>query len=223
MLGKLLILFLLSSTLLPLSANIEKESSLASSYRYMYHRTLGHKNELFFQGKYSFSNYFLMGTGFSTAFNALPERFYITAEINNLPSLLKYRIRFLSRNFPDYEIRENSIIPTIELSTRFFELELGLSFRFMEALGQNFSYHLQYRLQWNILIFKGYELSFRAGNFDLFRSDNITSLYYTLENRIMIGKKWIITLDIGIHDAGQTTLSSFFTSIYGEIGFKYCL
>ncbi|MCP4159096.1 MAG: hypothetical protein GY760_03395, partial [Deltaproteobacteria bacterium] len=133
-----MIIFLICLTPLPLLADTEKESSLASSYRYMYHRTLGHKNEIFFQGKYSFSDYFIMGTGFSTAFNALPERFYITAELNNLPSFLKYRIKFLSRDFPDYEIRENSIIPTIELSTRFFELELGLSFRFMEALGQNF-------------------------------------------------------------------------------------
>ena len=132
-------------------------------------------------------------------------------------------MNFLSRDFPDYKIRENSINPTIAILTKYFEIELGVSFRFVEALEQSFSFHILFSGHMNILNFRHYDCSFRVSNFNLFRADNKTSLYYTLKQKIRIGKHWIIKVDIGLHDAGQTVLSSFFTSFYGQLGFRYNL
>ncbi len=223
--NKLVALILITSVFTPvlLSGESKIDSYWVGSYRYKYHKTMGHKNEIFFQGSYNLYPNFTMGAGVSTAFNSLPERFYLNLDLINFPSFLRYRLNLLSRDFPDYEIKENSINPTISLLTKYFELELGISFRFINVIENSYTIHTLYRIQWNILNFDKYEFSFKLSNFDSFRSENITSLYYNLGNIIYIGEKWRIEADIGFHDAGQLAFSSFFTSFYTQIGIRYYL
>jgi len=189
----------------------------------MYKSTLGSKNELFFRGEHRFSSGISIGTGFSTAFYSLPESFYINLKISNHPSFLRYRLMLLSRNFPDYEMKENSINPTIALITDFLELELGLSFRILETENQTATIHPLYRLQFNILDRKHYGLILKMSNFDLFRAGNITDLYYTLGNQVKINDRIHIDIDVGFHNAGQIALSSYYSTFFGQIGVKYYL
>ncbi len=107
-------------------------------------------------------------------------------DLVNFPSFLRYRISLLSRDFPDYEITENSIYPTIALLTRFFEMELGVSYRFLGSLEDSMTIQSLYRIQFNVINLKQYKLSLKMSNFDSFRADNITSLYYTIQNKIRI-------------------------------------
>lgn len=218
-----IILFIL--ILIPFSAFSETtgENYITSSYTYAYNRTMGHKNEVFFQGQYTLSKYFSLGAGFSTAFNSLPERFYLNLDIINYPTFLRYRISLLSRDFPDYEIKENSIYPTIALLTKYFELELGLSFRIIETDPRNISTHTLYRLQFNIINLKSYGLSFKMTNFDAFRADNITALHLILENEIKINENFHLEVDLGMFNAGQIAFASYLTSVFGHIGVKYYL
>lgn len=208
---------------LPLAGDDDTTASVGSSYRYEYHRTLGDRNELFFQSDFDVNEFVSMGSGFSTAFHSFPERVYITASVGNLPSFLSYNLTFLIRDFPQYEIRETSLFPTIALLSRFVEIELGSSFRWTSYSDNVFSAHILYRLQLNILNMKHWELFYKMANFDLFRADNVTTLYHTLGNRFPINENWMITADFGLHDAGQVAFSSYLTAFFAEIGIRLFL
>jgi hypothetical protein len=209
--------------ILPAAGDDDITASIGSSYRYEYHRTLGARNELFFQGDFKVNEFVNIGSGFSTAFHALPERMYITVSVGNLPSFLSYNLGFLTRDFSQYEISETSLFPTIALLTRYFEFELGSSFRWTKYYDTVFSAHILYRLQVNILDLKGWKLHYKMANFDSFRAENVTTLYHTLGNSIRINDKWLISADFGLHDAGQVAFSSYLTALYAEIGFRFLL
>ena len=209
----------------PLYANTDKifQLEITSSYKYTYSRTMGHKNEILFHGKQHFSDHLDIGAGFSTAFNSLPENIFINFDINNYPSFLRYRLSLLSRDFPEYKIRENSIYPTISLLTRNIELELGMSFRILETDVQTFTAHTLYRLQFNILDRKHYGLFFKMSNFDLYNAGNITELYYTLGNTVKINDHFQIQADLGFHNPGQIAFASHYSTFFGQIGVEYNL
>jgi len=210
-------------TFIQAAAEESHKLEVSSSYRYTYNTTLGHKNEIFFHGKQRFSNHIDVGAGFSTAFNAIPETFFINFDLNNYPNFLRYRLSLLSRDFPDYEIRENSIYPTIALLTRYFELELGMSFRILETGVQTATSHTLYRLQFNILDRKHYRLYFKMSNFDLFFAGNITELYYTFANTVKINDDFFIQADLGFHNTGQLAFASYYSTFFGQVGVKYRL
>ena len=197
--------------------------AVSGTYRYTYDSTLGPKNQLFFFGTQNITENLSLSAGFSTAFNSLPEAFFLNLTLNNYPDFLRYRISLLSRDFPDYELTENSIYPSISLLTKYIELELGMSMRILEADIQMVTYHTLYRLQFNILDLKSYGLKFRMSNFDHFRAGNISDLYYTVENSIFVNEQIIIRVDIGLQNAGQLSFASYYSSFYGQIGVKYKL
>lgn len=217
------ILILMLLITLPLAGDDDVTASIGSSYKYEYNRTLGVRNELFFQADFKVNEILSLGSGFSTAFHGFPERMYITASVGNVPSFLSYNLSFLTRDYPQYEIRETSLIPTMALLTRFIEFELGSSLRWTQYYDTVFSAHILYRLQVNILDLKHWELNYKMANFDSFRADNVTSLYHTLGNKIYINDKWMISADFGLHDAGQVAFSSYLTALFAEIGFRFLL
>lgn len=220
--NKYFILICIITLLSPLLLYSERSSRLeiSSSWQHTYNNTMGHKDELFFHGKHRFSDHLDLNTGFSTAFNALPESFFINMDLKNYPSFLRYRLSLLSRDFPQYEIRENSIYPTISIMTRFVELELGISFRILESDVQIVTTHTLYRLQFNILNNNKYELFLKMSNFNLYRAGNISEIYYTLGNVININDKWGIQADLGLYNPGQVALVSFYSTFFWQLGVK---
>jgi len=220
----ILTLLLASVVSMPLFAlDMNSSTFLSSSNQYTYNRTLGHEDEFFFFGEYQFAQDFTVGGGFSTAFNSFPERFFVSFKVNNHPSFLQYSVTFLSRDFPDYEIRENSIYPTIGLLTRFFELEVGLGFRFLGGIPEGGTISTQYKLKFFLLNFKKYQLTYTIKNFDNFYAANITAISHNLDNMIKINDNWMLTVGLGLRNAGQVGMSSFYSAFYGSVGIRYYL
>lgn len=208
---------------LPVIAEGFTPMEVLGTYKYTYDGTLGPKNELFFYGIQDITENLSLSAGFSTAFNSLPESFFLNFTVNNYPDFLRYSISLLSKDFPDYELKENSIYPTISLLTKYVELELGMSVRTLEADIQMVTYHTLYRLQFNILDLKKFGLKFRMSNFDYFHAGNISDLYYVVENSIYLGEQLIITINLGLQNAGQWSFASYYSSVYGQIGMRYKL
>lgn len=194
---------------------------VTGTYKYTYDSALGPQNELSLYGVQDLSENTLLSAGFSTAFNSLPEAFFLKFALNNYPSFLRYSINLLSRDFPDYEVKENSLYPTISLITKYFELEIGMSMRILEADIQMVTYHTLYRLQFNILDLKKYGLLFRMSNFDNFRAGNINELYYTVENSLKVNDQFIIRLDMGFQNAGQLSFTSYYSKFFAQVGLRY--
>lgn len=204
-----------------ISGDNDVNATLGASYRFEYNRTLGAGSELFFQSDFNVTDFWGIGAGFSTAFHSFPERMYISTSIKEFPPFLNYNITFLTRDFSEYGIKETSLFPTVALLTRFFEFEMGSSFRWTHFEDNEFSTHILYRLQVNIIAFPAWELIYKMANFDLFRAENVSTLYHTIGNKIRVDNNWIIVADLGIHNAGQIAFSSFLTALYAEIGFRY--
>lgn len=196
---------------------------VSGSYRHSYNGAIGHKDELFFMGIQNISENLKLATGFSTAFNSLPESFFLNLTLENYPSFLRYSVSLLSRDFPHYGLKENSLYPTISLMTKYFEMELGMSLRVLEADVQLITYHTLYRFQFNIIDLKKYGLILRMSNFDHFRAGNISDLYYIVENSLHVSDQFTIRIDMGLQNAGQLSFASYYSTFYGQIGVKYSL
>lgn len=197
--------------------------STEGSYRYTYNMTSGSRNELFFSGSHTLNKHFTIDAGFSTAFNALPERFYFRGRLFNAPSFLSYSIHFLYRDFPDYNIKESSINPTVSLLTRFFILELGMSFRILNTDMETASIHTLYRLQFNLINRPVYQLRISMANFDSFHAGNFTDIQYRLSNNLRLSDKLILKADAGFSNSGQISFASFYSAFFGEISVRYIL
>lgn len=197
--------------------------TLDGSYRYTYSFTKGHHNEVFFTGHQKLNEYAALGAGFSASLDALPARFYFNGEIVNVPSFLRYRLSILSRDFPDYGIKESSIYPTIALLTNIVEFELGLSFRIVNSNPETASLHTLYRLHLNLINRSKYKLALSLANFDNFHAGNISDISYRLHNRISLTDRLDIRIDGGFSNAGQLAFASYISSFFGEIALRYNL
>ncbi|MBI9100505.1 MAG: hypothetical protein JEY91_18650 [Spirochaetaceae bacterium] len=223
MINKLKFITLVVLLLPYLSAAAEESGNFqfSGTYKHSYSKTLDHKNELLFQGYYYLTNDLTLSSGYSNSINSIGENFYFSLQIDNHPRLLRYGLSFLSRDFSDYGIRENSVLPTIALMTGLFEIELGLNFRILETDVQTGTIHPLYRIQFNILDRNRWGLTLGLGNFGAFKAGNITDIHYILTNRITLNEKIQIITVIGLHNAGQIALASYYSAFFGQIGMRY--
>lgn len=195
---------------------------LISRYRYTYNMTSGHHHEFSLSSSLTFNSYFKMEAGVSTEFHALPENFYIRGEIHNFPAFLVYGLTILQQSFPDYEMTESTIYPSVTLlGGHFLEFELGATLRIVNSEIETLSFHPLYKLQFNILNLKPYGLSFSLANFNDFQAGNISHIRYNLNNRITLSPSFNLYVSAGFFDSGQLAFASFFSAFFGEIGLRY--
>jgi hypothetical protein len=184
--------------------------------------TTGHHHELSLAGSLDFSSHLKLEAGVSTEFQALPQNFYMTLEVLNYPAFLIYSLTILQQDFPEYEMTESTIYPSVTLlGGKFLEFELGAALRLLNSDGESLSFHPLYRLQFNILELRRYGLSFSLANFDDFQAGNVSHIRYTLSNRITLSPKINLLISAGFFDSGQLAFASYFSAFFGEIGLRY--
>ncbi|MBN2658457.1 MAG: hypothetical protein JXR86_15465 [Spirochaetales bacterium] len=210
--------------LLPLSSGEPEKISLESSYRYTYNRTTGHHSELFFSSSLDLNPHIFLEGGFSSDFKVLPHNFYLHAGIEGLPSFLLYGMTLIQREYPDYEIRETTVNPTVVLlAGTIMELELGVAMRILNSDRETLSFHPAYRLEFHILRRPVYKLSVSIANFDRFHVGNVTDIFFMISNGFSFSGKVELIFDAAISNTGQVAMASFYSAFSAELGLRYRL
>jgi len=210
-------LFLFSGNILLASSH----SYLSSYYEFKYSQVLGISHELFFEGHYGYGDHLSLYGGFSTAFNRLPERYFIKATLNGFPHFMAYNLTFLGREFIDSGITESSIYPTVKFITRFVDIEAGLGLRFLAGMDESFTISTLYNLKIKFFDNERFKLSYSIKNFDNFYSSNITDLSHNIDSEITLFDNFILLAELGTNNPGQVGMTSFFSSFYANLGVKY--
>lgn len=156
-------------------------------------------------------------------FKEAPSVISLDTQIHGAPDPLIYRALLIRRAFGDYGIIEYSFSGAAGVELKRVHLQLGYSYRFLEAERESGSHHLLYRLELFPILLQRYSLSYALYNFSPVFTGNISDMHHGIVNEITVLPDLDLIAELSISNPGQVAFSSYISGFALHVTVRYRL
>ena len=196
---------------------------LSSSYFFESDSALGIQNSIAAGAGYQTGELLSIEATAVLGFNEAPFVISLDTQIRGAPDPLIYRALLMRRAFGDYGISEYSFSGSVGVELRRVHLQLGYSYRFLEAESESGSHHLLYRLELFPILLKRYSLSYVLYNFSPVFTGNISDMHHGIVNKITVLPDLDLIAELSISNPGQIAFSSYISGFALHLTVRYRL